>query len=86
MLVVFLACAGPKLYYLRTELPILEGRFDLAVAPGPWKHEDIPIVISDETSVPDDLVLPMLKALMALPGAADACDSKTGACRGPFET
>ncbi|HYO55276.1 hypothetical protein [Archangium sp.] len=78
MLMLFLACAGPKLYYLRTELPILEGRFDLAVAPGPWKHEDVPIVVSDIASIPDDLVLPMLKALMALPGAADACDPNTG--------
>jgi hypothetical protein len=72
------ACTAPKPYYLHTELPKLEGRADLAVAPGPWRHEDVPVVLSDTASLPDDLVLPALKALMALPGAADACDPNTG--------
>src|SRR5262249_26132203 len=34
--------------------------------------------LSNQASVPDDLVLPTLKALMALPGAADTCDPNTG--------
>ncbi len=44
---------GPRLYYLRSELPILEGRFDLAVAPGPWPHQDIPTVVADTDTIPD---------------------------------
>lgn len=77
-LVLALACTSPRLYYLRTELPTLEQEPGLTVAPGPWKHENVPVVVSDTASIPDDLVLPMLKALMALPGAADACDPNTG--------
>ncbi|WP_244219695.1 hypothetical protein [Corallococcus interemptor] len=76
-----LGCAGPRLYYLRSELPILEGRFDLAVAPGPWPHQDIPTVVADTDTIPDDLVLPTLRALMTLPGAVDACDPNTGGPR-----
>jgi hypothetical protein len=78
VLTLVLACAGQKLYYLKTELPKLEGRSSLVVAPGPWKNKDVPVVLSNQASVPDDLVLPTLKALMALPGAADACDPNTG--------
>ncbi|WP_147451248.1 hypothetical protein [Corallococcus llansteffanensis] len=74
VLITAWACASSRLYYLRTELLYLEGDPNLAVAPGPWKHPDVPIVLSDAAMVPDDLVLPALKALMALPGAADACD------------
>lgn len=81
VLMLALACAGPRLYYLRTELPVLEGRYDLVVAPGPWSHGSVPIVMSETASVPDDLVLPTLKALMALPGATDACDPNTGSPR-----
>ncbi|RUO89333.1 hypothetical protein D7Y11_30820 [Corallococcus sp. AB018] len=81
MFVLLLACAGPRLYYLRSELPILEGRFDLAVAPGPWPHKDVPAVVSDTDAIPDDLVLPTLRALMSLPGASDACDPNTGGPR-----
>jgi hypothetical protein len=77
ILMAALACtASPRLYYVRAELPILEEDSALAVAPGPWKN--IPVVVSDTASLPDDLVLPALKALMALPGAADACDPNTG--------
>jgi hypothetical protein len=81
MLALVLACTGSRLYYLRTELPILEGEPYLMVAPGPWKHENVPIVVSDSASVPDDLVLPTLETLMGLPGAADACDPNTGSPR-----
>ncbi len=79
--VLALACAAPRRYYVRAELPILENTPELAVAPGPWRHEGVPVVIADTDSVPDDLVLPVLKALMALPGAADACDPSTGRAR-----
>jgi hypothetical protein len=71
--VLALACSGPRLYYLHNELPTLEGRADLVVGPGPWPS--VPVVVANPDSVPDDLVLPALKALMALPGAADACDA-----------
>lgn len=73
-----LACASSRLYFLDSELPRLEGESSLVVAPGPWEHRDVPVVYSDAPHVPDDLVLPTLKALMALPGAADACDPNTG--------
>ncbi|NOJ92793.1 hypothetical protein HMI51_07585 [Corallococcus coralloides] len=75
---VMLACASSsRLYYLRTELPLLDDDPQLAVVPGPWKHPDVPIVLSNAATIPDDLVLPALKALMALPGAVDACDPNT---------
>lgn len=77
VLVLFVACSGRRLFYVRSELPILEGRFDLAIAPGPWTHSDVPVVVSDAADVPDDLVLPALKTLMLLPGAVDACDPTT---------
>ncbi|NTX04100.1 hypothetical protein [Myxococcus sp. CA040A] len=77
VLVFFVACSGRRLFFVRSELPILEGRFDLAIAPGPWSHGDVPVVISDAADVPDDLVLPTLKTLMTLPGAVDACDPTT---------
>lgn len=67
-----LACAGTRRFYLHEELPILESNPDLTVGPGPWP--EVPVVLSKPDSVPDDLVLPTLKALMALPGAADSCD------------
>ncbi|HYH94784.1 hypothetical protein [Hyalangium sp.] len=38
---------------------------------GPWPS--VPAVVADTADVPDDLVLPTLKALMTLPGAADSC-------------
>ncbi|WP_245919862.1 hypothetical protein [Melittangium boletus] len=78
MLMLALACVGRKPYYLHTELPKLEDDPDLAIAPGPWKTESVLVVLSDSASVPDDLVIPALKALMALPGATDACDPNTG--------
>jgi hypothetical protein len=81
VLTLVLSCTGSRLYYLRTELPNLEGNSGLTVAPGPWRNENVPVGVSDMVGVPDDLVLPMLKALMALPGAADACDPNTGAPR-----
>ncbi|KFE67233.1 hypothetical protein DB31_8586 [Hyalangium minutum] len=40
---------------------------------GPWPH--VPAVLSAATAVPDDLVLPMLKSLMTLPGAIDLQDT-----------
>ncbi len=67
-----LACTSPRRFYLESELATLEGDPRLTVGPGPWPS--VPVVFSDPTHVPDDLVLPTLKALMALPGAADACD------------
>ncbi|WNG43789.1 hypothetical protein F0U60_06535 [Archangium minus] len=69
------ACSGPRRYYLHTELPKLEGNLLLAVVPGPWP--EVPTVISDTASIPDDLVLPTLTGLMNLPGASDACDPNT---------
>jgi hypothetical protein len=81
VLVLAFACAAPRRYYVRAELPILDGIPELAVVPGPWRHEGVPVVVSDTPHVPDDLVLPVLKALMALPGAADACDPSTGRAR-----
>ncbi|RKH67937.1 hypothetical protein [Corallococcus aberystwythensis] len=77
-LVLVFACASPRLYFLSSELPQLENNSKLIVAPGPWTHPDVPVVYADLGAVPDDLVLPALKTLMALPGAADACDGNTG--------
>jgi hypothetical protein len=45
---------------------------------GTWNHDDIAAVVSDASDIPDDLVVPTLKALMGLPGASDACDPNTG--------
>jgi hypothetical protein len=73
MLVLTAACASPRRYYLHSELPTLEDDLNLAVGPGPWS--EVPVVLSDAAQVPDELVLPTLKALMALPGASDACDA-----------
>jgi hypothetical protein len=67
-----LACTSHRLYYLESELPTLEGDPRLTVGYGPWPS--VPVVLSEPTRIPDDLVLPALKALMELPGAADACD------------
>jgi hypothetical protein len=67
------SCSGTRLYYLDTELPMLEGRPRLRVGPGPWP--EVPAVLSSLDSIPDDLVLSALRTLMALPGAADACDA-----------
>jgi hypothetical protein len=39
--ILALSCASPKRYVLRSELPILEGRVDLLVAPGPWRHTEV---------------------------------------------
>lgn len=72
------ACASSRLYFVDSELPRLEGHPKLVVAPGPWENKDVPVVYSDTGNVPDDMVLPALKALMGLPGAIDACDSNTG--------
>ena len=66
------ACSGVRRYYVESELPKLEGRSDLLVAPGPWPV--VPGVLASLDGVPDDLVLSALKALMDLPGAADSCD------------
>ncbi|RKH63338.1 hypothetical protein D7V93_08895 [Corallococcus llansteffanensis] len=78
LLLVVLACASPRLYFLSSDLPRLEKNPRLIVAPGPWEHPDVPVVYADMGTIPDDLVLPALRALMALPGAADACDANTG--------
>ncbi|MFL5348535.1 MAG: hypothetical protein ACJ8AT_27380 [Hyalangium sp.] len=78
LLSMLLACASPRRYFLYSDLPKLEGRRKLAIAPGPWENKDVPVVLSDLPSVPDDLVLSLLRALMTLPGAADACDPNTG--------
>ena len=67
------ACTGTRLYYIQGELPVLENDRNLMVVRGPWPN--VPAVLSDATAVPDDLVLPMLKSLMTLPGAIDACDA-----------
>jgi hypothetical protein len=72
-LVLVLACTSHRLYYALDELPLVENDPNLPVAPGPWPV--VPTVISNEAGVPDDLVLPTLRALMALPGATDACDA-----------
>ncbi len=71
VLLLSLSCTGARLYYVHSEVPKLEGKW--AVGPGPWPA--VPAVISDGSSVPDALVLSALKALMALPGAADSCDA-----------
>jgi hypothetical protein len=72
-----LACTNSRLYFLDNELPRLEDNPKLVVAPGPWENKKVPVVYSATTSVPDDLVLPALKALMDLPGATEACDPNT---------
>ena len=71
-----LACSDARRYYSHAELPKLEDNALLSVAPGPWPL--VPTVISDAASIPDDLVLPTLTALMDLPGASEACDPNTG--------
>ena len=76
-----LGCLSPRLYYVWTELPHLENDAELAVVPGPWKRNDVPVVISDAVSPPDDLVLSTLRALMSLPGAVEACDPNSGTPR-----
>jgi hypothetical protein len=75
ILALALACTSRRLYFLHSELPVLENNRDLAVAPGPWP--EIPAVLSDPDQLPDELVLPTLRALMTMPGAADACDPAT---------
>jgi hypothetical protein len=70
LLTLALACSGARRFYLHDELPRLEDKPNLAVGPGPWP--EVPVVLANPDSVPDDLVLPTLKALMALPGA-DSC-------------
>jgi len=81
MLALGMNCASPRHYYLRTDLPYLEGEPDLAVVPGPWAHGNIAIVVSDMALPPDELVLPVLQEMMSLPGAANACDPNTGVAR-----
>jgi hypothetical protein len=78
ILTLALACTNSRRYFLDSELPRLEGKPRLVIAPGPWENKDVPAVYADTSDVPDDMVLPALKALMVLPGAADACDSNTG--------
>lgn len=73
LLALVLACTSSRLYYLENELSTLEGDPRLLVGPGPWPR--VPIVLSESAHVPDDLVLPTLKALMALPGATNSCDA-----------
>lgn len=65
------ACSSARLYYVDIELPKLEDDPRLVVGPGPWPN--VPAVLASMDSVPDDLVLPTLKALMELPGASDSC-------------
>ncbi len=76
LLALSLACTGTRRSYSKAELPWLEDNDALIVAPGPWP--EIPSVVADTASIPDDLVLPTLTALMELPSAADACDPSTG--------
>jgi hypothetical protein len=71
VLALVFACTGARLYYVYSEVPKVEGKW--AVGPGPWPA--VPAVLSDSATVPDDLVLATLEALMALPGAADSCDA-----------
>jgi hypothetical protein len=71
LLTLALACSSARRFYVHEELPAVAGRPDLAIGPGPWP--EVPAVLASPDSVPDELVLPTLKALMALPGAADAC-------------
>jgi hypothetical protein len=53
LLSLALACAGPRRDDIRSEIPIQEGRSVLAVAPGPWAHEDVPAAVSDTTTLPE---------------------------------
>ena len=76
-LMLVLACGSSRRYFLDSELPTLDGQDILRVAPGPWDHRDVPTVHADTTLLPDDLLIPALKALMKLPGAAQACDPLT---------
>lgn len=69
-------CAGGRRYYLHSELPKRDGEDGLAIAPGPWS--EVPAVVSEQARIPDELVLPALEALLALPGALDACDANSG--------
>ncbi len=71
LLTLTLACSGARRFYVHEELPRWEGQPNLAIGPGPWP--EVPAVFANLDSVPDDLVLPTLRALMALPGAADSC-------------
>lgn len=66
---LLLACAGRRLFYVHSELARLNGDDFYTVAPGPWAHADVPLVYSDASHAPDELVISTLKALMALPGA-----------------
>ncbi|WP_240356204.1 hypothetical protein [Myxococcus eversor] len=75
LLGVGIGCAASRRYYLHSELPKLEKDDALTIAPGPWP--EVPAVVSEVASVPDDLVLPALHALMALPGAMGACDANS---------
>lgn len=71
-----LACSSARRYYSHAELQRQEDNSLLSVAPGPWPL--VPAVIADTASIPDELVLPTLTALMDLPGASEACDPNTG--------
>ncbi len=71
LLPLTLACAGARRFYVHEELPRWEGQPNLAVGPGPWP--EVPAVLANLDRVPDDLVLPALRALMALPGATGSC-------------
>ncbi|RKG97237.1 hypothetical protein D7V97_34580 [Corallococcus sp. CA053C] len=72
------ACAssGARRFYASSELSRREGLEGLTIAPGPWP--EIPAVLTHASVVPDDLIIPTLHALLALPGAVDACDASTG--------
>ncbi len=76
--VLLWACTGRRLFYLHSELPKLNEDALYAVAPGPWDHGSVPVVHSETGQVPDELVIPTLKALMALPGATVTCDPTSG--------
>lgn len=82
LLMLTLACSSSRRYFLSSELSSLEGNDVLRIAPGPWEHDDVPVMYSDESSAPDDLLIPALKTLMTLPGASEACDPSTGRPRG----
>lgn len=71
------ACSSKRMYYMYSELRKRENIDELGIVPGPWINENVPIVMANTAEAPDDLVMPLLRELMRLPGAMDACDPLT---------
>jgi hypothetical protein len=71
------ACSGKRMYYVYSELRKRDNIPILGVVPGPWENKNVPIVMANTAEAPDDLVIPLLRELMRLPGAMDACDPLT---------